>query len=371
MNIKLIVFLTVIFGGLLLFKQAYDYDFEKRSNLLEHVKIVKAAIDSERILSLKGDESDYLNPDYVRLKEQLVEMGEVIKDARYVYIMAKKDNNVVLLVDTQPKKFGNEGLAVPGEIYEGFDPNLEKLLKVKGDLTSGPDTDKWGTFISGLSSIVDKNNENTVIALVGIDVEVSSWYVGLFLKLLPWTLVIISLIFGEVIIYKNLSESLKDASRLAYLASVLEASGDAIYSVDVNERILSWNAGAEKLYGYTEEEALYKDANELIIPDDKKSEAKEDIEKVVSGKRMGYQERVRKNKKGETIILSLIMSPVYNQSNKVASVSIIARNISKQKKKDEELEKHNFELEKMNKLMLDRELAMMELKKKIKQYETK
>jgi PAS domain S-box-containing protein len=367
-NIKWIVFLTIIIGGFLLYKQSLDYDFENRANLLEHIKIVRSAINSDRILSLKGDESDYTNIDYLRLKEQLTEVGDVIDNARYVYIMAKKDNKTVLLVDTQPKKYGTDGLAIPGEIYEEFDPNIEDLLDESGDKITGPYTDKWGTFVSALASITDKDSNN-VIGLVGIDIDAKSWNDGLWLGLITRALTILLIMIIEFVVYFNSNKDKKNQSRLAYLASVLEASGDAIYSVDINEKILSWNVGAEKLYGYTSLEAINNMASEILIPKEKISEMKEDLLKVSQGKKMGYQERVRKNKKGELMTLSLVMSPVVDENNNLLSISVIARDITKQKQKDNELMKSNLELEKMNNLIIDRELAMIELKKKIKKYE--
>jgi len=127
--------------------------------------------------------------------------------------------------------------------------------------------------------------------------------------------------------------------------------------------------GAEKLYGYSSEEAINNLASEILLPAEKIPEMKEDLLKVSQGKKMGYQNRIRKNKKGELMTLSLNMSPVYDDFNNLLSISIIARDITKQLQKNEDIEKHNDELEKMNKLMIDRELTMMELKKKMKQYE--
>ena len=368
MNIKILIILTFLIGGGVLTLQVQDYNTNKRNNLLEHVQIVKGAVNIERVLSLKADNTDLDNPDYWRLKDQLTNIADVIDGAKYVYLMSRINDQVVILVDAQPRILGENNLAIPGEIYAEADEKLKRLLDKNETIIVGPETDKWGTFVSALASITDKDSNN-VIGLVGIDIDAKSWNDGLWLGLITRALTILLIMIIEFVVYFNSNKDKKNQSRLAYLASVLEASGDAIYSVDINEKILSWNVGAEKLYGYTSLEAINNMASEILIPKEKISEMKEDLLKVSQGKKMGYQERVRKNKKGELMTLSLIMSPVVDENNNLLSISVIARDITKQKQKDNELMKSNLELEKMNNLIIDRELAMIELKKKIKKYE--
>ena len=354
-------------GGVFVYKQAIDYDTEKRRVLSEHVLIVRSMINVDRIASLRGDETDEINPDYLRLKYQLTEVGSVIENTRYVYIMAKKNGKTVLMVDTQPKKYGLEGLAYPGEIYEEFDQNVDDLLSTAGVRTTKAYTDKWGTFISGLASITNKDGK--VIAMVGIDIETKLWQRGIWQSLVPGILILILVIMVEIIVNSWRKRNLENASRLAYLASVLESTDDAVYSVDFNNKILIWNNGAEKLYGFSALEAVGKNATEMIVPSEKVAELSANLDLISKGRHLNHFETTRKNKKGELMTVLLTMSPVYNSDNVVDSISMIARDITRQKLKDEEMLKHNMALEKMNQLMIDRELAMMELKKKIKKHE--
>jgi len=369
-SIKWILFFTLGIGGLLLYQQTIDYDLKMKLVLIERVKTISKAVNTDRFLNLKGDETDNTNMDYMRLKEQLTEICDVVDGARYVYIMAKKDNKTVLMVDTQPKKYGLGGLAQPGEVYEEFDPNIEDLLKNSGEKITGPYTDKWGTFVSGLSSITEKNSDK-VVAMVGIDMEATKWQTGMWKNLGSRVVVLILIVIIEIVIFLSQRKNAKDATKLAYLASVLESSDDAIYSIDFDKKILSWNLGAEKLYGYTQDEVLGKDMTGILLPEGGVNSLNENLRILATGKRLGHQEAIRKTKSGKLITVSLILSPVYDDFGKVNSVSVIARDITKQKIEGIELEKHSKELEKMNKLMIDRELVMMELKKKIKQYEIK
>ena len=128
MNIKWIVFLTVLFGLGVLFKLNNVDDVGRRAGLLEHVRIVKSAINVDRITSLKANESDLSNPDYIRLKEQLTDIADSMDGARYVYLMSRVNNQTVILVDTQPTKMGTDCLAIPGEVYKEADDQLNSLL---------------------------------------------------------------------------------------------------------------------------------------------------------------------------------------------------------------------------------------------------
>lgn len=365
MNIKLIVFFTLILGVCFLFFQYKNIDYLKRNELLEHVRIVNSMVDVNDILNLKGNETDYDNPSYKKLKLQFTEMGSAIKNTRYIYIMAKRNGKTVILIDTQPKKYGIEGLAIPGEEYDEFDNDVASILNRKGERTTMPYTDKWGTFISGLISVVDQNDK--VVAMVGIDNEAINWKSDIWGELTPQIIVLI-LIFGlEIMINRYQINKNKNTLRMSYLASILESSNDPIYSIDFNKKILSWNLGAEKLYGYTESEVMGKDMTKLLLPGEETGRLDNYLKLIINGQKLEPQVTKRKTKSGNIIDVSLILSPIYDDIGKLNSVSVIARDITAQKKRDEELEKHNMELERMNKLMIDRELMMIELKKKIKQ----
>jgi PAS domain S-box-containing protein len=367
-NIKLVVFLTLLLGSGLLVWQARDFDSMRKANLIEHVKIISSAVNVDRIATLHANETDLQNIDYLRLKEQLTDIADSMTDVRYVYLMARVNNQIVILVDTQPTELGTDGLAIPGEVYQEASLVLTGLLDKNETAVEGPETDKWGTFFSAMTSIVDKSN-GKVVAMAGIDVDTKTWNIGLILNLLPWFVTIMFLILVEIVVDRNLKKNTRDAQKMAYLASVLESSDDAIYSIDFDKKILSWNLGAERLYGYTAQEVLGKDMTGLLLPEGGVSTLDEKLKLLATGKRMGHQDTVRKTKLGNLINVSLILSPVFDEFGRVTSVSAIARDITKQKQLDESLEKHNAELEKMNRLMIDREIAMMELKKKLKRYE--
>lgn len=115
--------------------------------------------------------------------------------------------------------------------------------------------------------------------------------------------------------------------------SVVNASNDAIFSLDPTLTILSVNPAAEKMYGYDRGELIGKSMT-IIIPTHKQSEIK-DLYKDIDGKVVNFEtERVRKD--GLTITVAVTNSPIYNQRHKLIGYSVIHRNISEKKKLDEQ-----------------------------------
>jgi PAS domain S-box-containing protein len=90
----------------------------------------------------------------------------------------------------------------------------------------------------------------------------------------------------------------------AHLAAIIKSSDDAIVSKDLTGRILSWNPAAERIFGYTADEAIGQSI-QIIIPDDRRAEELEVLAKVSSGEGVDHYETVRRRKDGTLIDISL------------------------------------------------------------------
>ncbi|QDU93092.1 chemotaxis protein CheB [Lignipirellula cremea] len=113
------------------------------------------------------------------------------------------------------------------------------------------------------------------------------------------------------------------------LASVVQTSGDAILQIDLENRILSWNKGAETLYGYKEEEAIGQSI-EIILPPERVEESRQMIARVKKGERIRGFETERISRDGERLWVSLGMAPYYDLGGALAGVSKIERDITEQ-----------------------------------------
>ncbi|MCK5512759.1 MAG: PAS domain S-box protein, partial [Thermodesulfovibrionia bacterium] len=130
-----------------------------------------------------------------------------------------------------------------------------------------------------------------------------------------------------------------------YLESLIENSADAIIISDTEGVITLWNKGAEKIYGYTEDEVLGKFLPMIptfLIEDEKKF-----INKIQQKETIRDIETIRQTKKGELIEVSLTLSPILDSTGKVAGISGISRDISEKKKVQKELIRKNQELSRL------------------------
>jgi PAS domain S-box-containing protein len=120
-----------------------------------------------------------------------------------------------------------------------------------------------------------------------------------------------------------------EANRL--LASVVESSDDAIFAKSLEGIIESWNAGAERLYGYKPEEILGHNVRELV-PSDRPEEETDILERTRRGEPVEHFETLRLRKGGVPVEVSLTVSPIRNESGELVGASHIARDITEQKR---------------------------------------
>jgi PAS domain S-box-containing protein len=121
----------------------------------------------------------------------------------------------------------------------------------------------------------------------------------------------------------------ESVTRQARLAAIIDTSDDTILSKTLEGVITSWNKAAERMFGYTEEEAIGKHIS-LIIPPSRLSEEDFIIGQIKSGNRVDHFETVRVTKDGRKIPISLSVSPITDASGQIIGASKIARDIGAQ-----------------------------------------
>jgi two-component system, chemotaxis family, CheB/CheR fusion protein len=120
------------------------------------------------------------------------------------------------------------------------------------------------------------------------------------------------------------------------LAAIVDSSDDAIVSKSLAGTIRSWNAGAERLFGYSAAEAIGQSIL-LIIPPERAGEEDEILARVRAGERIGHVETVRIAKDGRRIDVSLTISPIHDASGRAIGTSTVARDITLEKRAREVL----------------------------------
>jgi PAS domain S-box-containing protein len=129
---------------------------------------------------------------------------------------------------------------------------------------------------------------------------------------------------------------LKADKAIGLLAAIVDSSDDAIVSKTLDGVVTSWNTGAERLFGYTAQEAVGQRIS-FIIPLDRRDEEATILERLRRGQRIEHFETVRVRKDGTTIDISLTISPVIDSTGKIVGASKIARDITQRKQVDRAL----------------------------------
>ena len=122
------------------------------------------------------------------------------------------------------------------------------------------------------------------------------------------------------------------------LASIVETSNDAIISKSLDGIIQTWNAAAERLFGFTAEEAIGRHIS-LVIPPERLAEEEQIIASLKAGKRIEHYETERVRKNGQLFEVSLTISPIKDNSGNVIGASKIARDITERKRIEHDLQK--------------------------------
>jgi two-component system, OmpR family, sensor histidine kinase VicK len=137
-------------------------------------------------------------------------------------------------------------------------------------------------------------------------------------------------VIGASKIARDITERRARERDLFRLAAIVESSDDAIVSKDLNSIILTWNAAAEQIFGYTADEAIGRHIG-LIIPDDRQDEETLVMSQIRAQNSVRHFDTVRRRKDGTLIDISLTVSPIRSASGEVIGASKIARDITEDK----------------------------------------
>ncbi len=125
-------------------------------------------------------------------------------------------------------------------------------------------------------------------------------------------------------------------ARLRDLAAIVEQAEDSILTLSPTGEVTSWNKGAERLYGYSAEEAVGANIS-ILSPEGFEHETTQLLKKMISGETMPTRETIRVRKDGEMVDVSLRFSLIRNQNGHVRGAAVIARDIRDRKKAEAEI----------------------------------
>jgi len=140
---------------------------------------------------------------------------------------------------------------------------------------------------------------------------------------------------GTVLVFRDVTDRRKAEEAGRLLASIIESSNDGIISKTIDGTVTSWNAGAERIFGYTASEMVGRPISVLCL--EEANELPTILQRIKSGETIEHYETVRRSKSGALIHVSLTVSPVKDNLGRIVGASKIARDITERKNAEESL----------------------------------
>lgn len=189
-----------------------------QEDLLKNVSSVASIFDLESILALSGSDTDLTNPAYISLKSKLEKIPEINSDITFIYLWGYRDGNPYFLVDSEPAD--SEDYSPPGQVYdEATDLDRDLFLK-KLPPAIEISTDRWGTWLSGLSPIWSESGE--VVAVLGVDMSADKYFRTVYVyTAIPiiTTIFVLLLLLTSFLLQRKEEEFISFKSELVSIAS--------------------------------------------------------------------------------------------------------------------------------------------------------
>jgi PAS domain S-box-containing protein len=149
---------------------------------------------------------------------------------------------------------------------------------------------------------------------------------------------------AHAVVIRDVTERKGVEQATAHLAAIVTSSADAILSKSLDGTIMTWNRGAERLFGYKADEMIGQPVTRLIFPD-RVQEEEHILARIRHGERIDQHETVRRHKSGHAIDVSLTLSPITDAAGVILGVSSIVHDITEHKRNVRALREANKELE--------------------------
>ena len=143
-------------------------------------------------------------------------------------------------------------------------------------------------------------------------------------------------VVGASSIKRDISDRRRALETAARLAAIVESSDDAIVSKTLEGMVLTWNAAAERMYGYSASEIIGHTIY-AVIPADLQKEEEDILGRVARGEHVAHYETVRRRKDGTMVNISLTLSPMYDANGSIIGASSIQRDITERRRAEEAL----------------------------------
>lgn len=340
---------------------------ETRQDCIRLAQAAEAGISKTNISLLHANKSDLTKPAYLELKRGLISFADQDESFRFAYILAQKQDNIVILVDSEPAD--SKDYSPPGQIYSEASKVDYEAFRSNQPLLTKPTKDRWGQWISVL--IPMKGAETgTVEAVFGVDYSMESWYSYALSQTIQSGISVLCLFLVFIALYFYFSRNkalllekqklidsekkLKESETLFRTVFDQATIGIAVGHDDdcitlLPDNMPSINPMYEKLLGRTKEELKHISWMDLTHPDDLAL----DLE-YYSKFKVGEIDRYDMEKRyvrpdGSTVWTHMILSPLKLENNPRYNHICLITDISKRK----EIEQVLYDSQRSKMVLLD------------------
>jgi len=363
-----VLFLVVFIFGVFYVWYSWFNSFKKISDQAALVAgIAATGIDGEALSKLQAIPEDADNPAFQSIKNRLESYLKLDNNLRFVYLYTSRNDKLYFMVDSEPA--GSADYAAPGQEYTEADDIYKKPFSTKKTIITEPVVDRWGTWKSVLSPVID-HETGEVFAVLGMDYPVGVWNKGQISALelaVSQIVVVLLLLFVIFLVFKKV---LKNEEKFRSLVSNIPGVAyrcqlDKDWTMEfISNQIF-------EITGFLASDFIHNSVRSfasIIYVQDRVMV--EDVIKEKVAKKEAYNIEYRLEKKnGKIIWVKEKGRAVYDVHERPLYLDGVIIDISIEKETLLEVETKQRELEKLNKVMIGRELKMVELKKKLKDYE--
>ena|GEM_PF-995590 len=335
---------ALVLGGFFTNFLGYHNTLQDKDKLLAKIETAAAAVNPRRVENLTASSLDESQPDYLRLREQLMLIKKANKDLRFVYLMVFKKGNIVILADSEQKN--SPDYSPPGQVYSEAHPLLKRNFFSDNSFIIGPYKDRWGEWISAFSPIKDlETHEN--VAIIGMDISYRLWLKEVFRNRSTGILVVfgffIILVYGFVLVELSRSAAARFSQANKFLELMMNNIPNPIYYKDRQGAYLGCNDAFLEFFGRSKKDIIGKTAFDLMPKDIAKKLHEGDMALIkLPGVQVAESKMVHADGSVRDLIIS--KSSFTDSLGEVAGIVGVAIDITERRRAEVALKKYSDEI---------------------------
>ncbi len=319
------------------------------------VKTVSAAVDYRLVKKLTASSADDNTQEFKRLREQVMAMNRANKSLRYTYLMRYKDGQVVFLIDSEPVY--SVDYSPPGQVYLEASQNLKRNFLSGRSFIDGPYTDRWGTWISAFSPVMDIET-NELVALVGMDMDIRIWQQKIFEYriIVIMTILVIFILFVSFFLINQINRAASEKIIISQrpLQHLIDNIPNPVFYKNKLGVYLGCNNAFLEFFGFKKEQVIGKmliDLSPLIMADKHALIDKELFSSADGGVKTYEAELLHADGTNHTVLLNKSTYP--GPDGRVAGLIGVVHDISQRKHFEDELKLRNIILSTQQEVSID------------------